>query len=128
MGATKSRKCRDKAIREGKYDPARSRGTWNGIQPIVRTTPTLHEALAKQQNKHKQKWNHAYKSDDSIFIWMRYSIRLSCFFCAEACLYSSSSGEEVTSRISRRNMKIGIPIINPHTPRKCSEKINTMNV
>ena len=130
MGATKSRKRREKAIREGSYDPANSRGTWNGILPVERKTPTLRQVLAKQQNKHKQKWNHAHKSDDSIFVRIRkiYSIRLSLSSLTAACFRSSSSGEDVTSRISNRNIKIGIPMINPQTPRKCSEKINTMNV
>ncbi|MFD0618188.1 hypothetical protein ACFQZR_12000 [Paenibacillus sp. GCM10027629] len=70
MGATKSRKRREKQIREGKYDPANRRGTWHGILPVERTTPTLREALAKQQNKYKQKWNQTHKSDDSIFIFI----------------------------------------------------------
>ena len=33
-----------------------------------------------------------------------------------------------TSNISNKNIKIGIPTINPHTPKKCSENIKTMNV
>lgn len=41
---------------------------------------------------------------------------------------SFSISSLVTSKTSNKKMKIGIPIINPHTPKKCSEKINTINV
>lgn len=33
-----------------------------------------------------------------------------------------------TSSTSSKKIKIGIPIIRPHIPKKCSEKIRTINV
>src|SRR5689334_4573562 len=41
---------------------------------------------------------------------------------------SFSISSLVTSKTSNKKMKIGIPIISPHTPKKCSEKINTIKV
>lgn len=42
--------------------------------------------------------------------------------------YCIFGGLLLTSRTSRRNTNTGIPTIRPQTPKKCSEKIRTMNV
>ncbi|OPA80551.1 hypothetical protein BVG16_07445 [Paenibacillus selenitireducens] len=79
MGATKAKKLREKRIREGKYDPTNQRGSWNGILPIERTTPTRQEAQLKLHKKHKQKWNQSHAGDDSIFLLPRLLyLKMSC--------------------------------------------------
>ena len=45
---------RESRVRNGKSDPATSRGTWNGINPITKTTPTVKEKKERDMKKHKK--------------------------------------------------------------------------
>jgi hypothetical protein len=68
MAKSKAKKKREKLIREGRMNPEINRGSWNGICPITKKTPTLVEKKRKLENKHK-KWNPFFDADErgSIF-------------------------------------------------------------
>ncbi|TBL81139.1 hypothetical protein [Paenibacillus thalictri] len=67
MAQSHAKRQRLKQVREGKLSPETNRGSWGGIIPVERTTPTRAERLNREQHKHKKKWNHAdWKSDGSI--------------------------------------------------------------
>lgn len=68
MSRSKAQKIRMQRIKEGKNDPVIRRGSWNGIRPVSRKTPSLVEKHRKLEKKHKRKWNPSteYRSD-SIF-------------------------------------------------------------
>jgi hypothetical protein len=68
MPATNAKKKRLKQARTGKQSPELQRLTWNGVNPVSRLTPTRSELTARQNNKHKGKWNpNRNYGDDSIF-------------------------------------------------------------
>jgi hypothetical protein len=70
MSMSKAKKERLKQVREGKRNPELNRGSWYGINPHERNTPTLTEAKRKSENKHKRKWNSSPYSDSSIFVFV----------------------------------------------------------
>lgn len=55
MAKSKARKERGRLVREGRLDPAALRGTWGGLDPTTRRTPTKTEYLRKKEKKHKGK-------------------------------------------------------------------------
>ena len=55
MAKSNARKKREKRMREGKRNPEKSRGSWNGVTPITKRTPTLIEKQERQQKKHKKR-------------------------------------------------------------------------
>lgn len=57
MAISKAKKQRLKQIREGRMNPELARGSWNGVLPVERTTPTLSEKKLKLVHKHKKRWN-----------------------------------------------------------------------
>jgi len=64
MAISAAKKKRLQAVRAGKSDPSTYRLDWHGINPITRRTPTRQEKLNKQ--KHKDRWNPSYRSEDAI--------------------------------------------------------------
>jgi hypothetical protein len=56
MAKSKARKQREGLTREGRMDPALLRGTWGGIDPTTRRTPTKKELLRRLEQKHKGHW------------------------------------------------------------------------
>ncbi|MFF2483388.1 hypothetical protein [Paenibacillus sp. NPDC058071] len=66
MATSKAKKTRKKLEQQGLLNPERLRGSWNGTNPKMRTTPLLHQTAEKWHNKHKR--NHAYESDDSFYV------------------------------------------------------------
>ncbi len=54
MTHSKSKKQRMKQVREGRLDPQSSRGSWNGVCPIERKTPTRLEKLNRAEKKYKK--------------------------------------------------------------------------
>jgi ubiquitin len=68
MSTSPAKKRRLKQAREGKQTPELRRLSWNGINPVAKTTPTLNERSARMNNKHKGKWNpNRMQGDDFIF-------------------------------------------------------------
>ena len=77
MARSEAKKQRMKAEKQGKLNPEWKRGSWNGIVPAERTTPTLHEKTRKLEQKHKKKWNRSiHDSDGSISFCV--SLRYAC--------------------------------------------------
>ncbi|MCZ8518124.1 MULTISPECIES: hypothetical protein [Paenibacillus] len=67
MAYSKASKQRRKRVREGGLSPELFRGSWRGVIPVERTTPTKQEALHKHDTKHKKKWNRTpHGGDGSI--------------------------------------------------------------
>ncbi|MBP1988997.1 hypothetical protein [Paenibacillus eucommiae] len=70
MSMTSAKKKRSKLAREGKRNPEQQRLTWNGLNPVAKTTPTLKERVIRETRKHKHKWNpNRIHGDDSISIF-----------------------------------------------------------
>ncbi len=69
MAKSQAWKKRRKLEREGSRNPESNRGSWHGVVPVERTTPTLHEKQRRLMDKHKKKWNRTLPpdSDGSIF-------------------------------------------------------------
>lgn len=65
MAKSKPQKMREKLVREGKVNPQELRGSWNGLVPVEKKTPTVKELRRRQENKYK-KWDDK-KEDHSIF-------------------------------------------------------------
>jgi hypothetical protein len=53
LAKTKARKMREHIVRQGKTNPADYRGSWNGVVPLTKTTPTIKEKKEKERNKYK---------------------------------------------------------------------------
>lgn len=53
LAKSKARKIREHRVRQGKTNPADYRGSWNGILPFIRMTPTLQKKKEKERTKHK---------------------------------------------------------------------------
>ncbi|AFC28725.1 hypothetical protein PM3016_1815 [Paenibacillus mucilaginosus 3016] len=68
MARSNASKLRRRLEREGHLNPDIHRGSWRGLVPVERTTPTKREALSRQENKHKKEWNRLPQggSDGSI--------------------------------------------------------------
>lgn len=71
MAKSQAWKKRRKLEREGSRNPELNRGSWHGVVPVERTTPTLHEKQRRFMDKHKKKWNRTLPpdSDGSIFYY-----------------------------------------------------------
>ncbi|WP_155973236.1 hypothetical protein [Paenibacillus sp. Leaf72] len=67
MAMSKAKKARQKLAQRGLMNPEQLRGSWNGVKPGERKTPTLQERVNKLHTKHKR--NHAGRSDDSFCIY-----------------------------------------------------------
>lgn len=65
MSKSKPQRMREKMVREGKMDPQILRGSWNGVAPVEKKTPTVGELRRRQDKKYK-KWDDG-KNDHSIF-------------------------------------------------------------
>lgn len=64
MAISKSKKARLKLEKQGKIAPDALRGSWQGVNPIIKRTPTLQEKQMKLNSKHRR--NHANYSDGSF--------------------------------------------------------------
>jgi len=67
MSISKARKARQKLTQQGLMAPDILRGSWQGVNPTIKRTPTLQEKQAKQNKKHRR--NHANYSDGSFCIY-----------------------------------------------------------
>ncbi|OAB43194.1 hypothetical protein [Paenibacillus glacialis] len=65
MSLSKAKKQRQKLEQQGKVNPELLRGSWLGINPIMKTTPTLQQKRTQLHNKYKR--NPAHDSSDSFF-------------------------------------------------------------
>jgi hypothetical protein len=54
MAKSKARKQREHQARQGKWNVERDRGSWNGVNPVSKSTPTLKEKQERSEQKHKQ--------------------------------------------------------------------------
>ncbi|MCY9589455.1 hypothetical protein [Paenibacillus chitinolyticus] len=66
MAISRARKLRDKQIREGKLDPAIKRRSWDGVQPVTKSTPTLQEKKRRVAHKHKRN-SFPHTEDGSVY-------------------------------------------------------------
>jgi hypothetical protein len=80
MSMTSAKKKRLKQVREGNQSPDQQRLSWNGLNPLMRKTPTLHEKVTRLQQKHKNKWNpnRNYGDDSILHFHSIISFRPSC--------------------------------------------------
>lgn len=67
MAISKAKRTRQKLAQQGRITPDLLRGTWQGINPTMKRTPTLQEKQAKLNKKHRR--NHANDSDGSFYIY-----------------------------------------------------------
>ncbi|MGM0881239.1 MAG: hypothetical protein ACQEXQ_09370 [Bacillota bacterium] len=65
MAISKAKKARQKLSQRGLLTPESLRGSWQGVNPSVKRTPTLQEKQTKLNMKHRR--NHANYSDDSFY-------------------------------------------------------------
>lgn len=70
MVRSKAKKIRLKRIREGKRNPEELRGSWRGINPIERRTPTRKERLKRQWNKHRKRWDSLEERDPIVYYFL----------------------------------------------------------
>jgi hypothetical protein len=54
MAKSKARKQREHQARQGKWNVERDRGSWNGINPVSKSTPTLKEKQERSERKYKK--------------------------------------------------------------------------
>ncbi|AOZ93817.1 hypothetical protein [Paenibacillus crassostreae] len=64
MSTSKAKKIRQKLEKQGKLNPELMRGSWMGVNPIVRTMPTLKQKVSHLHKKHKR--NPGLDSNDSF--------------------------------------------------------------
>lgn len=69
MALSKAKKARQKLSQRGLLTPESLRGSWQGVNPSMKRTPTLQEKQAKLNRKHRR--NHANYSDDSFYFLQR---------------------------------------------------------
>ncbi|WP_138753228.1 hypothetical protein [Paenibacillus sinopodophylli] len=67
MSVSKAKKARQKLAQQGRMTPDMLRGSWQGINPMGKRTPTLQEKQEKLNRKHRR--NHASYSDGSFCIY-----------------------------------------------------------
>lgn len=67
MSISKAKKARQKLAQQGHMTPDALRGSWQGVNPAIKRTPTLQEKQAKLNKKHRR--NHAGYSDGSFCIY-----------------------------------------------------------
>jgi hypothetical protein len=65
MAISKAKKARQKLSQRGLLTPESLRGSWQGVNPSMKRTPTLLEKRTKLNKKHRR--NHANYSDDSFY-------------------------------------------------------------
>ena len=53
MAKSVAKKYREHLERQGKHNPSESRGTWWGVNPLTKTTPTKQGKQQRLENKHK---------------------------------------------------------------------------
>lgn len=51
---SKARKKRKHLIRNGGLDPAIRRGSWHGVKPVTRRTPTKRELIERSERKYRR--------------------------------------------------------------------------
>ena len=54
MAKSKAMKFREHQARQGKWNVERDRGSWNGVNPVAKTTPTMKEKQDKIERKYKK--------------------------------------------------------------------------
>ena len=69
MAKSYAQKKREKLVREGRRDPRLERGSWRGMNPIEKRTPTIVELQHKLNSKHKKKRYQPNPWDDTFFIF-----------------------------------------------------------
>jgi hypothetical protein len=67
MSISKAKKTRLKLEQQGRMAPDVLRGSWQGINPVAKRTPTLQEKQTKLNRKHRR--NLANYSDGSFCIY-----------------------------------------------------------
>jgi hypothetical protein len=70
MAKSKAKKSREKLVREGRRNPNLGRGSWQGVNPIEKKTPTFVELKQKQNNKHKKRYQPG-SMDDTFYLLVR---------------------------------------------------------
>lgn len=68
MAKSKARKQREKQLREGGLNPEMHRGSWGGINPVIKRTPTLMEKQRKLNSKHKKRFTQGDQAMDKPFL------------------------------------------------------------
>ncbi|HSU80676.1 MAG TPA: hypothetical protein VLK78_09675 [Candidatus Angelobacter sp.] len=68
MAKSKAKKQRDKWQREGHFNPELNRGTWAGMNPTTKRTPTLIEKQRKVDSKYKKRFTHGDGALDKPFL------------------------------------------------------------
>lgn len=66
LARSRAKKIRLKRMREGKSNSEQLRGSWGGVNPVVRRTPTRKERLERQWNKHRKRWDSSEKGIPSF--------------------------------------------------------------
>ncbi|AJS57357.1 hypothetical protein [Paenibacillus sp. IHBB 10380] len=67
MSISKAKKARQKLAQQGKVNPELLRGSWHGVKPTVKVTPTLKQKRTQMYNKYKR--NPAHDSSDSFYFF-----------------------------------------------------------
>ncbi|CAM4061985.1 hypothetical protein L1N85_09875 [Paenibacillus alkaliterrae] len=70
MSISKAKKARQKLARQGRTTPDMLRGSWQGVDPAMKRSPTMQEKQARLNKKHRR--NHAHESDDSFSVFKGY--------------------------------------------------------
>ncbi|MGF7048213.1 hypothetical protein J2T13_002720 [Paenibacillus sp. DS2015] len=66
MSTSKAKRARQKLAQQGKVNPEVLRGSWHGVSPTVKVTPTLKQKQTQLYNKYKR--NPAHGSSDSFYL------------------------------------------------------------
>lgn len=82
MAISKAKKARQKLSQRGLLTPETLRGSWQGVNPSMKRTPTLQEKQTKLNKKHRR--NHANYCDDSFYF-------LKCNYDQKGLLQRSST-------------------------------------
>jgi hypothetical protein len=61
MAKSSARKKREHLVRQGKWNPLSDRGSWFGINPTTKSTPTMKTKKEKVYKKHKVFGNSDYQ-------------------------------------------------------------------
>ncbi|OAB34333.1 hypothetical protein PMSD_14625 [Paenibacillus macquariensis subsp. defensor] len=67
MSSSKAKKIRQKLEKQGKVNPELLRGSWLGINPLSKVTPTLQQRRTQLHNKHKRNPALERSGSDSFF-------------------------------------------------------------
>ncbi|MNS80585.1 hypothetical protein D3C72_1142700 [compost metagenome] len=57
MAKSVAKKLRERRIREGKYDPANSRGSWNGVNPQLKVIPNKKKDAKNSSHDYSRVYN-----------------------------------------------------------------------